>query len=97
MAGTKTTLPISGRTCWRDPNLEGPITFVEALRSWGKAGPQGFRGVNVENHWHLLNLWEQEDMELLRRDENPCPDCGHWMSDTTGVCHQCETGEWSYS
>ena len=88
-----TTLPISGRACWREPELEQPITFVEALRSWREQGPNGFRGVTVEAHWHVLNLWLHEDAD--RADStNSCPDCGHWMND--GECKPCEKGSWLF-
>ena len=73
-------------------NTPGFYTFVEALKSWSKAGPDGFRGVTSWDHWHVMNMWLYEEEEL---QHSACPDCDLYM-DADGACRHCDQRSWTY-
>lgn len=78
-------------------NTEGFYTFAEAYKHWCRNESNGgFRCETPWGHWYVLNMWLHEAAEEEARHPD-CPDCGLPMSDTTGVCHQCDAGTWLYT
>jgi len=76
---------MNNKPVYRNPGLEGPITYSQAAQDWHDRGPHAMRGVTIIDHWHVLNLWLQEDEAAASA---PSHLCGLVL--VNGKCFHCQ-------